>query len=123
MNLVSDRRANIVLHAIIVVGLTAGMSAITYARYMDHRAEVTAREGVMLVKVLEMKSRAAQARRSGGCTAHPNARTARTDVHGTDEAETDAAHAEDSGDETSLDEAVFEAGMLVFPTETIIVRD
>ncbi|MBL8759048.1 MAG: hypothetical protein JNK35_11520 [Phycisphaerae bacterium] len=66
MNLVSDRRANTALIVLIVSGLTAGMSAITYARYTDMRTEQIGREGVTLSAVLAMKARAA--------ASHPNRR-------------------------------------------------
>jgi len=64
MNLVSDRRANTALIVLIAAGLTAGMSAITYARYTDMRTEQIGRAGVSLSAVLAMKARAA--------AAHPN---------------------------------------------------
>lgn len=66
MNLVSDRRANAALIVLIVAGLTAGMSAITYARYTEVRTEQIGREGVSLSAVLAMKARAA--------ANHPNRR-------------------------------------------------
>jgi hypothetical protein len=129
MNLVSDRRANLALKVLIVAGLMAGTSAIAYARFMDHRADVTAREGVTFAGILAMKSRAAAARFPGAQAAAQGRTGVRATIAIECQMVPDGTLAEEAGadevdpvEETPLDEAaIFQAPVL--PPGTLILRD
>lgn len=120
MNLVSDRRANLALHGVIIAGAVAALSAISYARYMDQRADATAREGVTLAGILEMKARVASTRRTGVPATYA------TDPAPLEDAQHDAdatptEEPEPSESESLGEAAIFEA--LAAPAGTMILRE